>query len=88
MSLLALAYPLCGGDSQAVLLCVEPTGCADLRDEVNVFFILGLLKLSPLVLPIEVKRNSRAKYRQEKDDLNCEESDRNDTSKPSFISLV
>jgi hypothetical protein len=59
VSLLALAYPLCGGDSQAVLLCVEPTGCADLRDEVNVFLILGLLTVSPLVLPIEVKEAAR-----------------------------
>lgn len=49
-----LAYPLGGRDPQTVLVCFEPTDAADLGDEVDIFPILGLLTLAPLVFPIKV----------------------------------
>lgn len=52
------AYPLGRRYSQAVLLCVEAADLADLTDEINVFFILGLLTLASLVFSIEVKETA------------------------------
>lgn len=49
------AYPFGGRYSQAVLLCVEATDLAHLADEVDVFLVLRLLTLAPLVFSIEVK---------------------------------
>lgn len=47
--------PLGGRYPQAVLLGVEATDSAHLRDEVDVFFVLRLLALASLVLCVEVK---------------------------------
>lgn len=49
-----LAYPLGGRDPQTVLVCLKTTDVADLGDEVDIFPILGLLTLAPLVFPIKV----------------------------------
>lgn len=48
-------HPLGGRDPKAVLLHVEATGRAHLRDEVQVPAILRLAALHPLELPDEVK---------------------------------
>lgn len=49
-----LAHPLGGRDPQTVLVCLKTTDVADLGDEVDIFPILGLLTLAPLVFPIKV----------------------------------
>lgn len=51
-------YPFGGRYPQAVLLSVEAADLADLRDEVDVFFILRLLTLASLILCIEVKETA------------------------------
>lgn len=48
------AHPLGGRDPQTVLVRPETTDVAHLGDEVDVFPILGLLTLAPLVFPEEV----------------------------------
>lgn len=48
-------HPLGGRDPKAVLLHVEATGRAHLRDEVQVPAVLRLAALRPLELPDEVK---------------------------------
>lgn len=48
------AYPFGGRYSQAVLLRVEAADLAHLADEVDVFLVLRLLTLAPLVFSIEV----------------------------------
>lgn len=50
--------PFGGRDSQAVLLRVEAADSADLGDEVDVFFILGLLTVASLVFSVEVKETA------------------------------
>lgn len=49
-----LAHPLGGRDPQTVLVRLKTTDVADLGDEVDIFPILGLLTLAPLVFPIKV----------------------------------
>lgn len=48
------AHPLGGRDPQTVLVRPKATGVAHLSDEVDIFPILGLLTLAPLVFPVEV----------------------------------
>lgn len=48
------AYPLGRRDPQTVLVRLKATDVADLRDEVEIFSILGLLALAPLVFPVKV----------------------------------
>lgn len=49
-----LAYSLGGRDPQTVLVRLKTTDVADLGDEVDIFPILGLPALAPLVFSVEV----------------------------------